>query len=55
MRPGRAGGSFEATRLAACRSLAAMSMKPPRGSFVSAKGPSVVDTWPFRIRRVVAV
>jgi hypothetical protein len=29
--------------------------EPPSGSFVSAKGPSVVDTWPFRIRVVVAV
>jgi primary-amine oxidase len=55
MQPRRTGGMFDATRMASFRSRASMSMKPPSCSFVSAKGPSVVETRPFRIRMVVAV
>ena len=32
-----------------------MSMNPPSCSFVSANGPSVVDTLPLRTRTVMAV
>ncbi len=55
MLPRRAAGIFEATRMASSRSRASMRKKPPSCSFVSAKGPSVVVTLPFRIRTVVAV
>ena len=55
MHPRGAGGIFEATRMASFRSLASIRKTPPSCSFVSAKGPSVVNALPFRIRMVVAV
>lgn len=55
MLPRRATGIFEATWMASFRSLALMRMNPPSCSFVSAKGPSVIDSVSFRIRTVMAV
>src|SRR5262249_40407488 len=55
MPPRRAGGIIEASWIASFRSRASMRMKPPSCSFVSTKGPSVVETLPSRMRRLVAV
>ncbi len=55
MLPRRPIGIFAATWMASFRSRASIRMNPPSCSFVSAKGPSVVDSLPFRTRRVVAV
>src|SRR6185295_15562733 len=53
--PSRAAGIFEATRMASFRSLTSIRKYPPSCSFVSAKGPSVVEAFPLRTRTVAAV
>ena len=55
MIPMRAGGNLEATAHASSMSLASMRKNPPSCSFVSANGPSVVETLPLRTRMVRAV
>ena len=55
MLPRLAIGVFAATWMASLRSRASISMNPPSCSFVSANGPSVEKTLPFRTRMVVAV
>jgi hypothetical protein len=54
MLPRRANGIFAATWMASFRSRASIRMNPPSCSVVSAKGPSVADSLPFRTRTVVA-
>src|SRR5439155_2634832 len=53
--PTRAGGNLAATAQASSMSLASMTKNPPSCSFVSAKGPAVVETLPARTRMVRAV
>ena len=48
-------GIRAATWIASFRSRASIRKKPPSCSFVSANGPSVVETLPLRTRTVVAV
>src|SRR4029453_7122847 len=51
----RAGGNLAATAQASSMSLASTTENPPNSSFVSAKGPGVVETWSARTRMVRAV
>jgi hypothetical protein len=55
MLPMRAEGQLAASSTASRKSLASMRKKPPICSFVSAKGPSVTESLPFRTRTVDAV
>jgi len=54
MLPRRPGGIFEATWIASFRSRASIRKNPPSCSYVSANGPSVIDSLPFPVRMVVA-
>ena len=53
--PTAASGIFSASPIASLRSRASMSTKPAKISRVSAKGPSVDESLPFRTRIVTAV
>ena len=55
MVPNRTDGNFEATWIASLRSRALIRKNPPNCSFVSAKGPSVADNFPFRTLTLTAV
>src|SRR5205823_8039012 len=52
--PQRPAGISEAIRMASSKSLASTRKNPPSCSRVSAKGPSVTNRFPSRVRTLVA-